>query len=91
MERGRGCTSWIKFGEISLRCLLEGAEACCREEESLICNRVWKENGKAYKLERCANRARRFIFVFVCDVEGIMFNCLPGRKKIDGEMGHASK
>ena len=26
--RRRGCTSWIKFGEISLRCLLEGAEAC---------------------------------------------------------------
>ena len=27
--RGSGCTSGIKFGEISLRCLLEGAEACC--------------------------------------------------------------
>ncbi|RVW45647.1 hypothetical protein CK203_111696 [Vitis vinifera] len=39
VEKGRGCTSWIKFGEISLRCLLEGTEAYWREEESSICNK----------------------------------------------------
>ena len=30
-ERSRGISSWIRFGEASLRCLLEGVEACCRE------------------------------------------------------------
>ncbi|RVX03355.1 5'-3' exoribonuclease 3 [Vitis vinifera] len=30
-ERSRGFESWIRFGEASLRCLLEGVETCCRE------------------------------------------------------------
>ena len=30
VERSRGFTSWIRFGSFSLRCLLEGVEACCR-------------------------------------------------------------
>ncbi|RVW75192.1 hypothetical protein CK203_061766 [Vitis vinifera] len=28
VERSRGFTSWIRFGSFSLRCLLEGVEAC---------------------------------------------------------------
>ena len=30
-ERSRAFESWIRFGEASLRCLLEGVETCCRE------------------------------------------------------------
>ena len=33
-ERSRGISSWIRFGEVSLRCLLEGVEACCREVDN---------------------------------------------------------
>ena len=50
-------------------------------EESLICNKVWKENGRAYKLERCANRAERFILVSVCDVEGKRCNLVFSKGK----------
>ena len=74
VEKGRCCTSWIKFGEISLRCLLEGTEAYCREEESSICNKLWNEKGRVYKLERHANRIGRFIFVSICDVKEKRFN-----------------
>ena len=34
MERSRGFTSWIKFGGLSLCCLLEGVEACCKGEHA---------------------------------------------------------
>ena len=40
VERGRGFFNWIKFGEASLRCLLGGVDACCREEDSSVCNKV---------------------------------------------------
>ena len=30
-ERCRGVSSWIRFGEVSLSQLLDGAESCCRE------------------------------------------------------------
>ena len=36
MERSRGFTSWIRFGSLSLCCLLEGVEACCRGESRLL-------------------------------------------------------
>ena len=32
VEKSRGFTSWIRFGNFSLCCLLEGVEACCRGE-----------------------------------------------------------
>ena len=31
-ERGRGFSSWIRFRDLSFRCLLEGVEFCCRDE-----------------------------------------------------------
>ena len=36
-ERCKGVSSWTRFGEASLWCLLDGVEACCRE----IDNRRW--------------------------------------------------
>lgn len=75
VERGRGCSSWIRFGEVSLRNLFKGVEACCREE-SLICNKAWRKNGRAFKLERCANEDGRFILCSVCDVEAKRFTLI---------------
>ena len=35
VERGRGYSRWVKFGELSLHCLLAGLEACSRDFELL--------------------------------------------------------
>ena len=32
MERSKGFSSWIRFGRLSLCCLLEGVEAYCKEK-----------------------------------------------------------
>lgn len=32
VEKGRGLSIWIRFRDLSLRHLLEGVEACCRNE-----------------------------------------------------------
>lgn len=92
VEGGRGCSSWIKFGDVSLRCLLEGVEACCREKELLVCNKVWRDNGRA-KLERCANGVGRFILCLVYDVEAKRFIVifLEGRGLLRGWSILASK
>ncbi|KAL6313156.1 hypothetical protein AAG906_000466 [Vitis piasezkii] len=34
----------VSVWEVSLRCLLERVKAHCWEEDSSICNKVWKEN-----------------------------------------------
>ena len=36
-ERCRGTTSWIRYGEVNLSRLLDGVEACCRDNG----NRRW--------------------------------------------------
>ena len=33
-DRSRGVSSWIRFGKVSLWCLLEEIEACCREVDN---------------------------------------------------------
>ena len=35
VERGRGYSRWVRFRELSLRYLLAGLEACCRDFELL--------------------------------------------------------
>ncbi|RVW24399.1 hypothetical protein CK203_093247 [Vitis vinifera] len=45
MERSRGFTSWIRFGSISLCCLLEGVKACCKDR-FLLCSVVDLEANK---------------------------------------------
>ncbi|RVW18248.1 hypothetical protein CK203_109313 [Vitis vinifera] len=72
VKRGRGCSSWIRFGEVSLRNLLKGVEACCREE-SLVCNKAWRKNGRAFKLERCANEDGRLFFAHKLCSPGLRF------------------
>ena len=45
MERRRGYSRWIRFGELSLRCLLAGVEACCRDVGLPRWSKGWKERG----------------------------------------------
>ena len=32
LESSRGFSSWIRFGNSNLRCLMEGVEVCCKKE-----------------------------------------------------------
>ncbi|RVX08997.1 hypothetical protein CK203_013817 [Vitis vinifera] len=43
VENGRGLLAWIRFGDLSLRCLLEGVEACCKDESLERWSNGWEE------------------------------------------------
>ena len=75
MERSRGFTLWIKFGSISLSCLLEGVEDCCRGEFAQRFIKSWEDGGRKFKLECQANEADRFLLCYVVDSEAKKF-CL---------------
>ena len=62
VERGRGFSSWVRFGELSLGCILAGVEACCRDVWLSRWNKGWEEGGRKVKLECRENGAGRFIF-----------------------------
>lgn len=68
VEKGSGCSGWIRFWEFSLRNLIDGVEACFREER-VVCNKVWGENQRDFKLEGCANGIGRLMHCSVCDGE----------------------
>ena len=68
-ERSRGISSWIRFGEVSLRCLLEGVEACCREVDNQSWVIGWMEGNRKFRMEHCLNKAGRFILCSVRDLE----------------------
>ena len=69
MERSRGFTSWIRFGSLSLCCLLEGVEAYCRGESTKRFVKSWEDGGRKFKLVRRANEVNRFLWCSVVDVE----------------------
>ncbi|RVW44882.1 hypothetical protein CK203_109632 [Vitis vinifera] len=52
-ERSRGFASWIRFGEASLRCLLEGVETCCREVDDHRWAIEWEGSGQWMELFGC--------------------------------------
>ena len=79
----KGVTSWIKFGDSSLRYLLLGLEDC----ENIACNQdwftKWEEAGRKYKLERRSNIAGSFIRCTVRDLGAKWFSlCFPEGKGI---------
>lgn len=43
MERGKGFSTWMRFGDISLLYLLERVEACYRDEGLLRWSKGWEE------------------------------------------------
>ena len=75
LERSRGFSSWIRFGELSLRNLLEGIEECCREEKEGRFVKVLEDEGRKFRLDRCVSRAGRFVLCSVVDLESKRF-CL---------------
>ena len=85
-ERGRGFSSWIRFGDLSFRCLLKGVEFCCRDEVLARWNKSWEEGGRKFKLERHSNEAGRFLFCAVVTEEVNRFSLifLEGRGHLGG-------
>ena len=73
LERSRGFFR-IRFGNSSLRCLLEGVEVCCREERHVKVVKSWEGEGRKFRLERYANEAGRYILCFVHDLEEKRFS-----------------
>ena len=57
VERSRGLFSWIQFGDLSLRNLLEGFEECCREEKEGRMVKVWEEEERKFRPVRRVNEA----------------------------------
>ncbi|RVW76027.1 hypothetical protein CK203_055303 [Vitis vinifera] len=74
MERSKGFSNWIRFGEFGLRCLLGGVEACCREDKFGKVIKTWEEEGRKFRLELRANGAGRFILCSVRDLEAKRFS-----------------
>eukprot|EP00261_Vitis_vinifera_P028713 XP_010663052.1 PREDICTED: uncharacterized protein LOC104882269 [Vitis vinifera] len=72
-EKCRGLTSWIRFGDESLSCLLAGVETCCRGSDDRRWSLVWEEGGRKYSLEHRLNEAGRFILCSVRDIEAKRF------------------
>ena len=55
-ERGycgkcRGFSDWVRFGDLSLRLLLEEVEDCCKDEDLERWSKGWVEGGRRLKLE----------------------------------------
>ena len=69
VERSKGFTSWVRFGNLSLCCLLEGVEACCRGDIVQGLVKRWEDGGRRFKLESRANEAGRFLLCSVVDPE----------------------
>ena len=76
VERGRGFSSWIRFGERSLVGLLEGVEDCYNG----------KFGGRVYKLELCNNKVGGFLLCLALNVEEKRFSLvfLEGREFLRG-------
>ncbi|RVW47865.1 hypothetical protein CK203_092906 [Vitis vinifera] len=75
-ERSRGFESWIRFGEASLRCLLEGVETCCREVDDQRWAIEWLEDNRKFRMERRLNKAGRFILCSVRDMEAKRYSII---------------
>ena len=72
-KRGRGFSSWIRFGERGLSMLLEGVEVCCQKEELKVFNNSWLEGGRSYKLQLRSNEAGRYLWCSVFSAEAHHF------------------
>ena len=59
--RGRGLSTWIRFGDVNLRCLLDGVEFCYREEDLVGRSFEGEEGGTRFKLDRMGQEG--FFFV----------------------------
>ena len=44
-------------------------EACCREEDGMMCFKVWDEGGRTVKPVCCSNVVGRFILCLISSIE----------------------
>ena len=86
MERSKGFSNWIRFGDYGLRSLLGGVEACCKEEKFRKVIKTWVEEMRKFILELRANEAGRYIICSVRDMEAKRFSLVfpEGRGLIGG-------
>ena len=75
-ERRKGITSWIRFGGLSLSCMLVGLEACDRVSRSSVWVNFWEEKGRRYRMERGSNKAGGFIRCSLRDLGGKSYNLM---------------
>ncbi|RVX10509.1 hypothetical protein CK203_017074 [Vitis vinifera] len=67
VERSRGFTSWVMFGSLSLCCLLERVEACCRGDIVQGLVKRWEDGG------RSVSKRKRYFGRWVLLVEKLRF------------------
>ena len=70
IERRRGRSYLIRFGEEGARILLKGVESFRNEPGKNSRGMEWKENGRRYSPELRKNDGGRFILCSVVDLEG---------------------
>ena len=84
-EKSRGFDSWIRFGEASLHCLLEGVETCCREVDDQRWAIEWLEGNRKFRMERRLNKAGRFILCSVRDMEAKRYSIRSEERRVGKE------
>ena len=92
-EIGPKFSSWIRFGGKGLPLLQKGVESCCGLKERASFWKFWSKGDRDYSLEICSNRAGRFLFCVVREVENKIFTLafLEGRGLVGGWKLLASK
>ena len=85
-KRSPNFSSWIHFSGKGFSFLLEGVETCCSLKVGERFKKAWMEGGRRYQLELRSNKAGRFLFCTVWDVEGKKFSLafLEGRGVVGG-------
>ena len=60
---------------MTLRCLLEEVETCCRDEDLVRWSKAWEEGERKFKLEHWLNGAERYLFcsVVIEEVKRFLF------------------
>lgn len=81
LEGGRGCSSWIRFVELSLSHLLDGVESCSQGDEGKPFNKQWLEGGRVYRVECRYNDVGRFFLCLMHFVEAKRFVLVFLKKK----------
>ena len=81
LERGRGCSSWIRFGELSSFHLLDGVELCSQGDGGKPLSKGWLEGERVYRVECRCNDAGKFILCSMCSTEakGFVLVFLEGK------------
>ena len=73
-ERSKGFTSWVRFEDYSLQCLLTGIEECERVYRNGGWSIAWEEEDIKYNMERRSNRAGSFLLCSVRYIGRKSFN-----------------